>query len=104
MGFAMYSEDSSSDESDDDDTEENEEKETDPMGPRLGFDVVMQEDNVTVYRMPKCGHEMNPESLYHLALSCYSDKNNLSVECPHRWCEFPCKQQWDYHDILSVLR
>merc|ERR1719295_1343786 len=120
--FEMYSDDDSSDDSDDEDTkeddveisnlesdtksndEEKEEESVDPMGPRLGFDVVMQEDNVTVYKMPKCGHEMNPESLYHLALSRYSDKNNLSVECPHRWCEFPCKQQWDYHDILSVLR
>merc|ERR1719361_616695 len=84
--------------------EEKEKEEEDLMAPRLGFDVVMQEDNVTVYKMPKCGHEMNPESLYHLALSRYSDKNNLSVECPHRWCEYPCKQQWDYHDILSILR
>merc|ERR1719295_299327 len=120
--FEMYSDDDSSDDSDDEDTkeddveisnlesdtksndEEKEEEEVDPMGPRLGFDVVMQEDNVTVYKMAKCGHEMNPESLYHLALSEFSDKNNLSVACPHRWCEFPCKQQWDYHDILTVLR
>jgi len=123
--FEMNSDDESSDDSDGDDDEEdsgnislhedestnstnstnseNEEKE-DPNAPRMGFDVVMQEDNVTVYKMPKCGHEMNPESLYHYALSQYAEKSNLTVTCPHFWCEFPCKQQWDYHDILSVLR
>merc|ERR1719242_2257439 len=79
-------------------------EEVDPNAPRIGFDVVMQEDGVTVYKMAGCGHEMNPESLYHYALSQYSEKTNLAVKCPHFWCEFPCKHEWDYHDVISVLR
>lgn len=115
--FGMYSDDDSSDDEkeekkeeevtmfdSDSDSDDEEEEELDPNAPRLGFDIVMQEDNVKVYQMAKCGHVMNPESLYHYALSQYSDKNNLCVECPHFWCEVPCKTKWDYHDILDVLR
>jgi len=114
--FEMYDDDDSSDDSSDendaahsDEKREGEEAANappaeDPNAALLGFDVVTQEDGVAVHKMAKCGHEMNPESLYHYALSQYADKNNLAVGCPHFYGKYPCPTQWDYHDILAVLR
>eukprot|EP00486_Rosalina_sp_Unknown_P000323 CAMPEP_0201566984 /NCGR_PEP_ID=MMETSP0190_2-20130828/7200_1 /ASSEMBLY_ACC=CAM_ASM_000263 /TAXON_ID=37353 /ORGANISM="Rosalina sp." /LENGTH=948 /DNA_ID=CAMNT_0047986423 /DNA_START=84 /DNA_END=2927 /DNA_ORIENTATION=- len=78
-----------------------------PIWPRLGFDVIMQEDNVMVHKMPKCEHEMNAESLYHYALSTFSDPNNLYLVCPHSEPKNRpsglCNARWEYNTITDIL-
>ena len=77
-----------------------------PTWPRLGFDIIMQEDNVMVHKMPKCEHEMNKDSLYHYALSTFTDSNNLYIECPHTESKNrngKCNARWEYNTITDIL-
>eukprot|EP00486_Rosalina_sp_Unknown_P006083 CAMPEP_0201575786 /NCGR_PEP_ID=MMETSP0190_2-20130828/21202_1 /ASSEMBLY_ACC=CAM_ASM_000263 /TAXON_ID=37353 /ORGANISM="Rosalina sp." /LENGTH=785 /DNA_ID=CAMNT_0048005855 /DNA_START=12 /DNA_END=2369 /DNA_ORIENTATION=- len=51
--------------------------------PMKGFDIIMQEDDVLVYKMPHCGHVMNKESLYEYAMNQFKDSSNVHLTCPH---------------------
>eukprot|EP01084_Bolivina_argentea_P307183 530907_1 len=60
-----------------------------------GFDIIMQESDVNVYRMPNCKHVMNKESLYYYALNTFTDKNNIYLTCPHASEEIKCNaNEW----------
>eukprot|EP01083_Nonionella_stella_P265359 898960_1 len=76
------------------------------LEPFIGFDVIMQQGGVLVYKMPNCGHEMNKESLYNYALNTFTDNNNIKLHCPHQntHSNTPCKAEWDLNAILEVLR
>eukprot|EP00484_Ammonia_sp_Unknown_P013880 CAMPEP_0197072294 /NCGR_PEP_ID=MMETSP1384-20130603/210021_1 /TAXON_ID=29189 /ORGANISM="Ammonia sp." /LENGTH=962 /DNA_ID=CAMNT_0042511111 /DNA_START=90 /DNA_END=2978 /DNA_ORIENTATION=- len=99
-------------ESDSEDEEEPEEEKVaeptppPPTWPRPGFDVITQEEGVLVHKMPKCGHEMNKDSLYHYALSTFSDASNLHIKCPHsheRNANGLCHTRWEYNTITDIL-
>jgi len=48
-----------------------------------GLDIITQETDVPLFRMPVCGHLMSRESLFHYANSCIADPSNLYIQCPH---------------------
>eukprot|EP01083_Nonionella_stella_P098269 276288_1 len=48
-----------------------------------GFDIITQESDANVYKMPNCGHYMNKESLYSYCLNQSLDTNTVCVRCPH---------------------
>eukprot|EP00486_Rosalina_sp_Unknown_P011028 CAMPEP_0201592522 /NCGR_PEP_ID=MMETSP0190_2-20130828/190395_1 /ASSEMBLY_ACC=CAM_ASM_000263 /TAXON_ID=37353 /ORGANISM="Rosalina sp." /LENGTH=563 /DNA_ID=CAMNT_0048051333 /DNA_START=398 /DNA_END=2089 /DNA_ORIENTATION=- len=85
---------------------ESKEEEHEPqfLEPYLGFDVIMQEGGVMVYRMPTCGHEMNKESLYDYCHNTFKDNANTKLFCPHRTKNGKCNVEWDLNAVLDVLR
>ena len=103
--FGMFEEEDSEDEGDgngDDEDEEEEQTEAEDAE-RRGFDVIMQEEDVLVHRMPICHHDMNPDSLYRFALSSFAD-HKKTVRCPHRYsASFQCEAEWNYDQIRCVL-
>eukprot|EP00486_Rosalina_sp_Unknown_P008812 CAMPEP_0201592100 /NCGR_PEP_ID=MMETSP0190_2-20130828/190084_1 /ASSEMBLY_ACC=CAM_ASM_000263 /TAXON_ID=37353 /ORGANISM="Rosalina sp." /LENGTH=433 /DNA_ID=CAMNT_0048050711 /DNA_START=52 /DNA_END=1354 /DNA_ORIENTATION=- len=74
------------------------------LEPFVGFDVIMQEGGVMVYKMPTCGHEMNKESLFDYCLNTFTDNANLKLICPHRTRYGKCTAEWDLNAVLEVLR
>ena len=74
------------------------------LEPFLGFDVIMQEGGVMVYKMPTCGHEMQKDSLFDYCLNTLTDNANLKLNCPHRTNNGKCNTEWDLNAILEVLR
>jgi len=52
-------------------------------GTVIGLDIITQETDVPLFRMPVCGHLMSRESLYHYANSCIADPSTVYIQCPH---------------------
>lgn len=52
-------------------------------GTEIGLDIVTQDDQAVLYRMPVCGHLMSRESLYHYACSVFTDPSSVYLRCPH---------------------
>lgn len=76
-----------------------------PVWPRLGFDIITQENDVLVHKMP-CGHEMNQDSLYQYALNTFNDSNNIYIKCPHSHDinhNTLCNLEWEYNAITDIL-
>ena len=48
-----------------------------------GLDIVTQETDAILYKMPFCGHLMSKQSLFYYAMSVFSDPANLYLRCPH---------------------
>eukprot|EP01083_Nonionella_stella_P077125 210416_1 len=104
--FGMFTGDNDSD--DDTDTEVESENPAPPTWPRLGFDIISQQHDVMVHKMPKCGHEMNAQSLYEYALNTFRDSSNMHLTCPHNKA-YPesnalCETKWDYSLITDILQ
>jgi len=60
------------------------EMKTQRMQTYRGLDIVTQETDVELFRMPVCGHLMNKQSLYYYALNAFSsDQTTLFLRCPH---------------------
>eukprot|EP01084_Bolivina_argentea_P005983 11318_1 len=57
-----------------------------------GFDIITQQSDVNVYRMPNCNHVMSKYSLYQYTLTHFKNKNNLHLQCPH---PYECKNEMD---------
>merc|ERR1719229_2110024 len=76
--------------------------------PRLGFDIITQEKDVLVHKMPKCGHEMNKDSLYDYAHSTFMDSSNMYLKCPHSskddTMDTLCNTKWEYKNIINILQ
>eukprot|EP01084_Bolivina_argentea_P042214 77877_1 len=48
-----------------------------------GLDIITQETDATLYKMPICGHHMSRESLFLYAMSHYMNPSNVYLRCPH---------------------
>merc|ERR1712129_609872 len=85
--------------------EKEKEEKVEEIWPQLGFDVITQCESM-VHKMPKCGHTMNSESLYHYAMSCFADPTCTALKCPHSIDEDNslCNTEWDYLSIIGILR
>eukprot|EP00483_Globobulimina_turgida_P008110 UN08126 len=51
---------------------------------RKGFDIITQEANRELFKMPVCGHYMHKQSLYQYALNQLKDANKVEIKCPHK--------------------
>jgi len=111
--FGMFEDYTDSEDDMDEIKEEEQEKEATPIPPtwpRLGFDIITQENNKLVHKMPICGHEMNKDSLYEYILNTFKDSNNLYIKCPHSRdsCnnddDSLCDTKWKYSSITDILR
>jgi len=52
-------------------------------GTVTGLDIITQDIDADLYRMPVCGHLMSRESLYHYACSVFTDPSTVYLRCPH---------------------
>merc|ERR1719410_2544450 len=88
----------------DSDSESEEETKEPETWPQLGFDVITQESDVLVHKMPVCGHVMNRDSLIEYALNAFSESTNVCLKCPHSIDGKLCNAQWEYLQILDILK
>eukprot|EP01083_Nonionella_stella_P065289 170941_1 len=65
----------------------------------LSLDIITQEQNVEVFKMPGCGHSMTPTSLYDYALSRCFNKSCKVLQCAH----YKCDTVWQYPIIKQYL-